>query len=195
MRRFDNINRNGEFADQMSKLNDDKERTADLRDDGIEASSIRIEGASTYDHVHPGYKFELTHHCADDVTYLLTRVEQSASLEGAYASGSTDVPLSYENRFQCLPENLTYRPTRATPKPRIEGQQTATVVGQEPQPALCQNFIDKYGRVKVQFRWDREGRSNAGSSCWVRVAQPWAGKSQGFSFWPRVGDAKSSSVS
>ena len=67
-----------------------------------------------------------------------------------------------------------------TPVPVISGMQTATVVG----PPGEEIFVDKYGRVKVQFHWDREGKMNADSSCWVRVAQVWAGNKWGAFFWP-----------
>jgi hypothetical protein len=70
-----------------------------------------------------------------------------------------------------------------TPKPVIAGVQTATVVGPEGEEIFC----DKYGRVKVQFHWDREGKKDANSSCWLRVAQVWAGKGWGAFFWPRIG--------
>jgi type VI secretion system secreted protein VgrG len=65
----------------------------------------------------------------------------------------------------------------------VQGTQTATVVG----PSGQEIFTDKYGRVKVQFNWDRDGKSDATSSCWVRVSQVWAGKRWGASFWPRIG--------
>ena len=89
----------------------------------------------------------------------------------------------YTNAFQCIPLSLQYRPPRITRKPRMEGAQTALVVGtdgKEIEP-------DKYGRVKVQFLWDRDGKYNASSSCWVRVATPWAGKNWGMIHIPRIG--------
>ena len=76
-----------------------------------------------------------------------------------------------------------FRPPRKTPKPIIQGIQTAFVVG----PAGEEIFTDKYGRVKVQFHWDREGQVDAKSSCWVRVAQIWAGNKWGTMFIPRIG--------
>jgi type VI secretion system secreted protein VgrG len=76
-----------------------------------------------------------------------------------------------------------YRPQRATPKPLIQGAQTARVVG----PQGKEIWTDKYGRVKVQFHWDRLGKSDDSSSCWVRVASSWAGKSWGLYQIPRVG--------
>jgi type VI secretion system secreted protein VgrG len=70
-----------------------------------------------------------------------------------------------------------------TPKPTVQGTQTAIVVG----PPGEEIFVDKYGRVKVQFHWDRESKANADSSCWIRVAQSMAGIRWGAAFWPRIG--------
>ncbi|MBV8416708.1 MAG: type VI secretion system tip protein VgrG, partial [Verrucomicrobia bacterium] len=90
---------------------------------------------------------------------------------------------NYGNNFSCIPVALPYRPQRLTRKPVIAGIQTATVVGPQGEELFC----DKYGRVKVQFHWDREGKMDANSSCWLRVAQVWAGKGWGAFFWPRIG--------
>src|SRR5262249_15127350 len=92
----------------------------------------------------------------------------------------------YHARFTCIPYGegqAPYRPPRLTPKPIVHGSQTAIVVG----PSGEEIFTDKYGRVKVQFHWDREGKYNSTSSCWVRVAQTWAGKKWGAMFIPRIG--------
>src|SRR5467141_2286578 len=82
-----------------------------------------------------------------------------------------------------MPAKTTFRPQRNTPQPVVQGCQSAVVVG----PAGEEIFTDKYGRVKVQFHWDRQGKYDEGSSCWVRVGQLWAGRRWGASFWPRVG--------
>ena len=82
-----------------------------------------------------------------------------------------------------MPSAQQFRPPRRTPKPFVQGPQTAVVVG----PAGEEIFTDKYGRVKVQFHWDRYGKKDEKSSCWVRVSQPWAGKSFGFVQIPRIG--------
>ena len=89
----------------------------------------------------------------------------------------------YYNSFTCIPVSLPYRPQRITPRPVVQGTQTAVVVG----PAGEEIFTDKYGRVKVQFHWDREGKNDANSSCWVRVGTPWAGKNWGVIHIPRIG--------
>src|SRR5690606_20708725 len=92
-------------------------------------------------------------------------------------------PFTYGNSFTCIPASVPYAPPLTTRRARVEGAQTATVVG----PSGSEIFTDKYGRVKVQFNWDREGRSDAGSSCWLRVSTPWAGKNWGMIAIPRVG--------
>ena len=104
-------------------------------------------------------------------------------LPGAYRSGSDNDSIEYENRFTCVPAEVPFRPQRTTPRPQIAGMQTATVVGPEGEQIFC----DKYGRIKVQFHWDREGQNDSGSSCWIRVGQIWAGKRWVASFVPRVG--------
>src|SRR4030095_13896279 len=89
----------------------------------------------------------------------------------------------YSNQIQCIPFPSPFRPARKTPVPFMQGPQTAIVVG----PPGEEIFVDQYGRVKVQFHWDREGKYNEMSSCWIRVSQNWAGKRWGAAFWPRVG--------
>lgn len=96
----------------------------------------------------------------------------------------------YECRFECIPEDVTYRPPRVTPWPVMRGTQTARVVG----PSGEEIHTDEYGRVKVQFNWDRKGNEGgdpklhgADSSCWIRVAQGMAGGAYGHLFLPRVG--------
>src|SRR5262249_7943489 len=125
-------------------------------------------------------KFTLQGHFNGDGAYVLTKVDHSASGVD-FRSGGGD--FSYSNSFTCIPLALPYRPLRTTPKPVVPGTQTAVVVG----PKGSEIFTDKFGRVKVQFFWDRQGKSDADSSCWVRVAQIWAGKRWGAFFIPRIG--------
>jgi type VI secretion system secreted protein VgrG len=130
-----------------------------------------------------GYTFELRgvgKLSAFDGKYLLTSVHHRAS-ESYVDTGEPDV--SYENDFECIPASVVFRPERRTRTPVIHGVQTAVVVG----PAGEEILVDKYGRVKVQFHWDREGQQNERSSCWVRVSQEWAGKSWGMITIPRIG--------
>lgn len=89
----------------------------------------------------------------------------------------------FTSRITCLRRRIPYRPQRVTPPVRMPGPQTATVVG----PPGEEIHDDRYGRVKVQFHWDRRGRFDEASSCWVRVANPWAGEGMGGVSVPRIG--------
>lgn len=109
--------------------------------------------------------------------YLLTSVTTHLASNLAPGGASADC------RFTCIPADVAYRPERLTPKPIVQGPQTAVVVG----PAGQELHVDEHGRIKVQFHWDRYGTSNENSSCWVRVAKPIAGKGWGFAAWPRIG--------
>jgi type VI secretion system secreted protein VgrG len=89
----------------------------------------------------------------------------------------------YQSSFQVIPAAQPYRPPRVTPKPAIHGLQTAMVVGKSGEEI----WTDKYGRIKVQFHWDRYGQNDENSSCWIRVAHGWAGKQWGAVAIPRIG--------
>lgn len=86
--------------------------------------------------------------------------------------------------FQAMPSSEIFRPARTTPKPMVYGPQTAVVVG----PSGEHIYTDKYGRIKVQFHWDRLGQKDDKTTCWIRVSQPWAGKGFGAISIPRIGD-------
>lgn len=133
-----------------------------------------------------GYKFKLLDHFREDLNqeYVLTAVHHSGKHDVGYSSGST-APTEpvYENSFECIPAATVIRPPRRTPVPVVQGCHTAVVVG----PAGEEIFTDKYGRVKVQFHWDREGKNNENSSCWIRVSYPTAGKAWGGIQIPRIG--------
>jgi type VI secretion system secreted protein VgrG len=181
--RFDGIDRNGQPRPQdLQSVFRDNQRTVRVRMEQEDATSLEIEGASDCGHFLAGHKFKLQHHFDGDGEYLLTRIEHDANLEGD-SHNYQELKFKYSNRFTCIPVALPYRPQRVTNRPVIAGVQTATVVG----PSGEEIFCDKYGRVKVQFHWDREGKKDANSSCWLRVAQVWAGNGWGAFFWPRVG--------
>lgn len=132
-----------------------------------------------------GYKFHLDEHPRKDQNgdYLLTEVTHSASVGDSYSGSGNGSGETYTNHFTCIPAAVPFRPQRLTPKPFVQGVQTAVVVG----PAGEEIYPDKYGRVKVQFFWDRLGKKDENSSCWVRVSQPWAGKNWGAINIPRIG--------
>lgn len=132
-----------------------------------------------------GYKFQLTDHYRDDLNqeYVLTALRHSAQHSMGLTSSTADASPVYENSFECVPASTPIRPPRITPVPVVQGCQTAVVVG----PSGEEIFTDNYGRVKVQFFWDREGKNNENSSCWVRVSYPTAGKVWGAIQIPRIG--------
>jgi type VI secretion system secreted protein VgrG len=181
--RFDGVDAGGgDRNGELKRVFEDNKRTVALRMQEEAAAGLVIEGESDCRPLVSGHKFTLTKHYNADGPYVLTEVHHQASVEGAYTSGPRK-GMVYRNTFKCIPCSLPFRPARVTPKARVEGSQTAVVVGPEGEEI----FTDKYGRVKVQFFWDRQGKKNADSSCWIRVTQPWAGKRWGASFWPRIG--------
>jgi hypothetical protein len=114
-------------------------------------------------------------------SWLLTEVEHFATQPGEDTSDAG--PTDYHNRFTCIPDSVQFRPERVTPVPVVSGIQTAVIVG----PPGETIHVDKYGRVKVQFHWDREGKKDGNSSCWIRVSNNWAGQDWGGVFLPHVG--------
>jgi len=159
-------------------------RYARLRMEEIIADRDTAQACTDLTGIKAGCKFTLERHPieAQNREYLITAVNWSAA-EGGYGSGSADGGTFFDCVFFCIPAEGTYRPVRTTPLPKIEGPQTATVCG----PPGEEVYVDEHARVKVQFHWDRYGKSDAGSSCWIRVSQPWAGGSFGGMAIPRIG--------
>jgi type VI secretion system secreted protein VgrG len=162
--------------------------------DGEQYASVRIDEYSS--------EFEIAHAATNvrglSVGYLFnledcTRADQDR--EYLVVGASYDLEFSdyeaipdrgganYRCSFVAMSSKQQFRPRRITPKPFVQGPQTAVVVG----PAGDEIYTDKYGRVKVQFHWDRLGKKNENSSCWIRVSQPWAGTNWGGVTIPRMG--------
>jgi type VI secretion system secreted protein VgrG len=160
------------------------EQIVRLRTEEDEAERIVARGASTCRQFSSGYKFDMTEYPRGDVnkSYVLTAVAHSAT-DPSYVTGPEGETPSYSNTFTCQPAATVFRPGRLTPRPSIHGLQTAIAVGKSGEEL----FVDKFGRIKVQFHWDRLGKHDENSSCWIRVAQSWAGKRWGFVFLPRIG--------
>jgi type VI secretion system secreted protein VgrG len=134
---------------------------------------------------HVGHAWTAT---AEDVS-LGPKVLQMLQLLNAEIIDRTEgsLPERYRNRatlakMEGIASSVPYRPARVTPRPIVEGPQTARVVG----PRGEEIYVDEHARIKVQFHWDREGREDERSSCWIRTAQGWAGAGWGFVFVPRV---------
>lgn len=187
-RKYDGIERSGaEQSGELAKVAEDKLASVKTRIESLDARVKVISGIGDCAAMTAGHTFSLINHPepADNLKYVITEVSLDAEQSPTYLSDEP-VERSYRNTFTCIKHGSgapPFRPPRDTPKPMIQGSQTAVVVG----PPGEEIFTDKYGRVKVQFHWDREGQVNARSSCWVRVAQGWAGHKWGSFFLPRVG--------
>jgi type VI secretion system secreted protein VgrG len=182
--RFDGINPSGgEQPERLQKILDDNKRTVKLRMEAEAVQSLTVHGSSGCRNFVAGHKFSLDRHFDADGDYVLTAVTHDASMVNPYRAGSNSADLQYSNIFTCIPFQLPFRPPRRTPKPFVQGVQNALVTG----PPGEEIFPDKYGRVKVQFYWDRQGKKDANSSCWLRVGTMWAGKGWGSLNIPRIG--------
>jgi len=163
----------------------DGDQLAKTRLQGTLAFKQRVTGQSNCRCFTSGATVELTDHYRKEMNqkWMLTAVHHQSTMGEAYGSGGSDEGFFYRNTFECIPASVRFRPPRAIHKPRVRGCQTAVVVG----PAGEEIYTDKYGRVKVQFHWDRIGNNNEDSSCWIRVSYPWAGQGWGAISVPRIG--------
>jgi len=146
----------------------------------------RVSAKSNCRNFTAGSIVDVTDHYRKDMNkkWMLTEIHHQCTMGDAYTTGGASSDgFFYANTFECVPSDVPFRPSRVTPKPNVQGCQTAVVVG----PAGEEIYTDKYGRVKVQFFWDREGKKNEDSSCWIRVSYPWAGKNWGGIHIPRIG--------
>jgi type VI secretion system secreted protein VgrG len=190
-------NLDGQFKDSM----DDKLEYYDypgLYEDssvGKSLAEVRLQelrvprkvarGESVCGNLIPGYSFKLEGFGRDNlnqkylVTGLITEGAQPQALEETAGSGGS----RFSNRFTCIPLTVPYRAPRLTPKPFVQGAQTAIVVG----PSGEEIYTDEFGRIKVQFHWDREGQGDENASCWIRTSQSWAGAGWGSMCLPRIG--------
>ncbi len=180
--RFDGIQPGGgDRPADIQKIFQDNARTAELRMQERAAASVLVHAASNCRQIVSGFKFTLERHFDGDGPWVVYQVGHTCSEAADVRSGGGE--FSYQNHFTCFPVALPFRPPRSTPIPTVRGTQTAVVVG----PAGEEIFTDKYSRIKVQFHWDRDGKKNSDSSCWVRVATSWAGTQWGAIHIPRIG--------
>ncbi len=169
-------------------LFDNPGRGADLSKVRLQERQVKRKighGAATCFRFVPGFLYTLEEHPRESFNkkYLLTHLDTNAAQPQVLEEESTDEGSSYENLFKCIPFDVPYRPVMRIPKPVVEGSQTAMVVG----PKGEEIYTDEHGRIKVQFHWDREGRMDEKSSCWIRVSQLWAGRGWGAVYLPRIG--------
>jgi type VI secretion system secreted protein VgrG len=154
-----------------------------LLEEGTGGSHV-VRGASNCRAFQSGFKTTLQEHYRSDANtdYIILQISHRGE-GGDYRSWDT-ATADYRNTFVWTPLSVPYRPPHRSRKPRVHGSQTALVVG----PSGEEVYTDEYGRVKVQFYWDRLGSKDQNSSCWVRVSFPWAGKRYGSVSIPRIGN-------
>lgn len=162
----------------------DGERLATIRREENQCSTNTIKTKTNARGLFTGALFSSTDLPRNDqnAEYLITS-SRFIIRAGNYSSGTNNHGATYECEMTGIPSNGVFRPERSARQPKVEGPQTAIVSG----PAGEEIHVDPYGRVKVQFLWDREGEFDAGSSCWIRVSQAWAGGSFGAMSIPRIG--------
>ncbi len=173
-----------DYPGEYLKTDEGKTR-AKIRMEEEEAGHLVATGSSDCRAFISGYKFKLEDYHRDDMnqSYVLTEVQHHASVAGTYKPGGEGAGAHYSNRFTCIPESVTFRPPRITPQPFVQGPQTAKVVGKKGEEI----WVDKYGRVRLHFYWDRLGKQDETDSCWIRVSQAWAGAAWGAMWIPRIG--------
>lgn len=187
-RKYDGIDKSGgEQPGELSKVFTDKKNTVNHRVEALDAHFEFSDGFSDCCTLTAGHKFELSNHPNGERNkeYILASVQHEIEQTPDYP-GSEPTFGMCEAMFTCMPHGEgapVFRPLANTPKPVMYGSQTAVVVGNPGEEITT----DKYGRVKVQFHWDREGQMNVGSSCWIPVATSWAGSNWGTIFLPRIG--------
>jgi len=162
----------------------DVERIAKLRAQQMQSAQAVARSEGDAAGLGAGRVFKLKGYPRADANkkYLITSTKCELTSDSAQTGAAAAAP-QFAIAIEAVDATAPYRPERTTPKPVIQGTQTARVVGSSNQEI----WTDKYGRVKVQFHWDRAGKSDDTSSCWVRVAQSWAGKNWGAQYVPRVG--------
>ena len=163
---------------------DDGEKYVQARIEELGCQYEQAKGQSSVRELTTGYKFTLKGYTRKDQNreYLITTAWHSihSDVHGTEAGSGGD---PYNNSFTVIEINTPFRAARKTPKPIVQGAQTAIVVG----PSGEEIYTDEYGRVKIKFHWDRDVDKDENSSCWVRVSQIWAGKKWGGMHIPRIG--------
>ena len=159
------------------------EKLVKVRMDAEEVSMDTIAGSGNCSSFYAGGFFKLDKHDtkSEQGSYTLLGVSHQASDSSYYAGEGGES--SYVNQFCCIPSEVHFRPVREDHRPAMQGPQSAIVTG----PAGEEIYTDEFGRIKVQFIWDREGKNDENSSCFLRVMQAWAGNGWGTSFIPRIG--------
>jgi type VI secretion system secreted protein VgrG len=178
--------RAGEFYEYPGKytVRDDGSRYARVRLEEQEVKLLTVSAETNCRALRAGFQFTLSGYYRSDANqaYSMLAVRHRAA-SNSYISHDRQDAFDYRNTVDAIPQGTPYHPPRNARRPFIQGSQTAVVVGKSGEEI----WVDQYGRVKVQFFWDRAGNMDENSSCWIRVAQLWAGKGWGAIFTPRIG--------
>ncbi len=161
------------------------QKLSDVRMQDLTARVQLFDGKSNARGIRSGVKFKLSE-AADTALnqeYLVVRAETTISMAEGASDDRGNLVDSHRVDFTAIPGTTTFRLDRRTKHPMIRGPQTAKVVGEAGEEITT----DQYGRIKVQFYWDRVGTFDENSSCWIRVAQNWAGAGWGGMIIPRIG--------
>ncbi|MBV9498074.1 MAG: type VI secretion system tip protein VgrG [Acidobacteriaceae bacterium] len=179
-------------GDHAKKFNKPESRIGDVKPEGEKLATLRIEeqeanrvlvsGRSLCRAFTSGYKIMVTGGDAAG-SYFLTGTSHQALQYPDYRNRDVIQP-AYENSFTCIDASVPFKQRERTPKPVVLGLQTALVIDESSAGNSEEIWPDKYGRVRVRFPWDRD----ANYACWLRVIQPWGGKSWGQQWLPRTGD-------
>jgi type VI secretion system secreted protein VgrG len=159
------------------------ERISKIRVQEMQTSQLVARGSGDAAGLTTGKLFKLTDHPRADlnIQYLVSSTSITA-MNDDFQTGASNAT-QFNIWIEAVDAREAFRPGRMTPKPVVQGTQTAIVVG----PKGEEIYTDEWSRVKVQFHWDRYGKLDENSSCWVRVAQAWAGKAWGGIQIPRIG--------
>lgn len=169
----------GDFVDR-----EDGERLAVVRREEVQCRTHTVTASTTARGLFTGATFKSKDipRRAENGEYLIVESRFAVS-GGNYASNTGTGEETYRCELTGIPSKGVFRPEREAQPTKVEGPQTAIVSGPENEEI----HVDEHGRVKVQFLWDREGKFDAGSSCWIRVSQAWAGGGWGAMSIPRIG--------
>ena len=175
------------------------EHHARVKVEGFASQHQRSQGVCNVRQMMAGGKFKLLKHPrkVENAEYLVISARHQLQIDAdvqdpeivkailgpALAFSRCDNPDTYRCTIEVQPIKEPYRAPQATPRPEILGVQTAVVVGKKGEEI----WTDEYGRVKAQFHWDRQGKKDEKSSCWIRTAVPWSGMNWGMIGVPRVG--------
>ena len=164
---------------------DDGDEYVRKRVEELHAQYAQAQGQGNARGLMVGALFTLTQYPRDDQNkeYLITSATYELQSDEYGSASSESAEQIFTCSFSAIDSAQPFRSSRITPKPVVQGPQTAIIVG----PSGQEIHTDKFGRVKVQFHWDREGKSDENSSCWIRVSHPTAGKGWGAVQIPRIG--------